>query len=660
VITILALAGCHADLPGSHGKNTPPPDQTGDPGTIPETNPVPAVCDAGDDVWVQRAFPLVLGRKTHGAHEVQIWSKLAAEQGRAAVIRALAKSNEYQAWWKIQLSDMVYASRTGIVDDSSCFETPKRPTHDGDIAAFLRHSSPDGDYGPDFNMADVLIDSLVADDISAVYQANLFAKYNFTDASNIFDPKDIETVVRDYQGDQLLTVYTDRNVSCMTCHNSEYSVTDDPDPALDRAWGRGPHFEQALFGSSFGPPNPDEFYAMSKGWGVTDSTAPLSFSYDNTTFNRHPWGIDGACGTFANKDPKYDYLGADTAFFGNDYGPGGSVFDLERLFDSGVTGLLDHGVSYDESTGSIDPGDAFAYLTGQNFVDQTWKLTFGSRLLLGYGMSRNQAQQQRLQALTDHFVTDGWSLTELLVDLTADPYFNAGTPQTCPSLDYGMDPVVDPYTVLNEGDLANNGVGELVHRQTARTLLRSLYDGLDWGQPSEYFGFNTFNNPEVDLQTALGVFHSDASPGFNGIDFQGALTWESNFYVCKNPNGTGAGYLRDLFDAGRNADATVEDVILALKDRLTSRGVFEDDTERQLVEDLMEMPLDTKLSAVDSVAFDRNFSLMCGALTQSPEFLMTIEPHAIGPIPALNPDEADDCTSFVGWTADAGITADCE
>jgi len=622
---------------------------------------VPPVCDAGDDVWVQRVFPMVLGRKPHGAHEVQIWSKLAAEQGRPAVIRALAKSPEYDGWWKTQLSDMVFASRVGFVDDSGCFENAELPKHDGDLSRFIRESPPDGDYGPVFNMADVIVDSLVADDISTVYQANLFAKYDFTDAVGcVVSLADVESVVRKYQGDQLLTVYLDRNVSCMSCHNSEFSVTDDPDPALDRAWGRGALFEKALFGDSSGPVVPDEFYAINKDYGFADSTGYFAYYDKADSYTHHVWGMNQKCGSFTRDDPKYDYLDVETSYFGHDFGPGGSTFDLDRLFRQGVDDMTDAGITIGDDA-SVDPGQAFAYLTAQNFVDQTWKLAFGNRLLLGYGMSRNQAQQQRLQALTDHFVSDGWSLSELLVDITSDPYFNAGTPETCDSQDYGMAPVVDPYSVMNEGDLANNGSGELVHRQTARTLLRSLYSALDWGQPTEFFsaGASYNGDTELALQEALGVFHSDTSPGFNGVDFQGSLTWESNFFVCTNPNGT-PGYLRDLFAYGRTKDATVEEEVLALKDRLTSHGEFDDDTERQLVEDLLQVPLDSKVAEVDEDTFARNFSLLCGVMTQSPEFLMTVEPEAPGPVPRLLPELAYDCQDFEAWTAAARIDATCE
>lgn len=617
---------------------------------------LPPTCDAGTDVWVQRVFPLVLGRKPHGAHEVQVWSRLAEEQGRAAVIRALAESPEYADWWRLQIGDMVAAQRTGITIDLGCFDVPLLATHDGSLTELVRSAGPTTDrYSADFNMADVILDALAADRISAVYQANLFAKFNLT-YTGALDTYENEVIARNQQGISLLEQYMDRNLACMSCHNSEYSVTDHPDPAFDRSWGRGPLFEKALFANSGGPLDPATFLAMNKGYGVTYN--PLYFNpADTTSYDVQPWGMNSACGSFSDDPLGRDYLDVEDAYFGGSHGPSGSVFDMESLLDDGVRQMEGVGVTFDEE-GTIDPGQAFAYLTAQHFVDQTWKLAFGSRLLLPYGLSRNAAQQERLQAATDHFVTDGWSLTELLVDITADPYFNAGLPETCVTQDYGMEPVIDPYTVFEEGPRAGNGPGELVHRQTGRTLLRSLYDGLGWGDPSEFFTFSLNAQDEEALQISLGVFHSDAQPGFNGMDFQGALVWEGAFYACSSPTGS-QGYLRSLYEAGLASDATVEDLVLGLKDRLLARATFEDDEERTLVANLLGLPLDLKIADADTTLLGKSFGLYCGVLTQSPEFAMTVEPRPSGPIPRLAPLLSQDCERFSTWTAAAGITAGC-
>lgn len=658
MITVLLLVSCKTD-PGTGPNDVPSVPGTIPPQTLPLDKPLPATCDAGTDVWVQRVFPLVLGRRPHGAAEVQMWARVADDQGRDTVIRALTGSPEYRKWWKVLLSDLVYASRSGLGEDSSCFDNPQLSLHDGSLTQFLRSNEPDlSRYERRFNMADVIVDGLVADDISTVYQANIFAKTNYTTTCAMFDEKEIENQIREYQGDQLLETYTDRNLQCMTCHNSEFSVTDDPDPARDRSWGVGAHFEKALFGASTGPVDPAEYYAMSRSYGVVYST--VYFGQGNYT--ERPWGMADTCGTFDRSPPNRDFLDHDTSFFGGSYGSDGSLWDIERTFSIGVDSLVASPLTIGDDQ-SVNAAQAFAYLTGQHFVDQTWKMAFGTRLLLPYGLSRNQYQQERLQNLTERFLSNGWSLTELLVDITADPYFNSGLPTTCVVDPYGMNPVVDPYSVENEGVLQGNGPGELVHRYTARTLLRSVYTALDYGDPDEYFGifsgFGFVNDDEL-LQRSLGVFHSDASPGFNGVDFQGMLAWEGQFYACVNPRPGSPGFLRELYDAGVTADGTVEDVVLSLKDRLLARGVFEDDEERELVENLMTVPLTSKVADVDDAVIGRNLGLLCGVLTASPEFVMTTEPRKSGPVPVLNFDVDTDCNNLAMLVGAAGEDVDCE
>jgi hypothetical protein len=47
-----------------------------------------------EDLWVQQLFPVMLGRRTHGAFEVQLWARLASLRGREVVLRALCCSTE--------------------------------------------------------------------------------------------------------------------------------------------------------------------------------------------------------------------------------------------------------------------------------------------------------------------------------------------------------------------------------------------------------------------------------------------------------------------------------------------------------------------------------------------------------------------------------------
>lgn len=643
MMSIIAVLACQSD---------PAPPEVDLPAA--EVPPAPATCDAGTEVWVQRVFPLLLGRRPHGAAEVRMWADFADDEGRDTAIRALAGSPEYRAWWKIVLSDLIAVSRSEIGRDADCFDRPRLSEHDGSLTRFLRTTPPEsGRFGREFGMADVVIDALVADDLSTVYQANLFAKMNFTRSCG-GSVEEAEQGIRLSQGEQLLLLYTDRDTSCMTCHNSEFSVTDNPDPALDRAWGVPARFEEALFGASSGPADPADFYAMSRSYGlVRNIDVDIGGEID---YDRNPWGMDDSCGEFERSPPNFDVLGHGTSFFGWEYGSAGTVWEIERTFAAGVDALAAGPLEIGDDL-TVDPAQAFVYLTGQHLVDETWKLAFGKRLLLPYGLSRNRYQQERLQGYTDRFLADGWSLSELLVDITADPYFNTGLPTTCEVEPYGMLPVIDPYTVEYEGELANNGPGELVHRFAGRVLQRTLYDSLGYGEPREYFPHD--QSREEDLQRSLGIFLSDGSPGFDAIDFQGLLAWEREYYLCAGPPGSSGGFLEELREAAVAEGRTVEDAALSLKDRLLARGVFEDEVERDRVRGLMAVPLTTLVSEVDPAVFERNLGLFCGVLTASPEFVLTIEPRPSGPVPTLRFDVARDCTNLVTLAAALGIEAFC-
>jgi hypothetical protein len=313
-------------------------------------------------------------------------------------------------------------------------------------------------------------------------------------------------------------------------------------------------------------------------------------------------------------------------------------------------------ISPDESV----PGDqALTYLTAQHVVDQVWKYGMGAGLTIPYGFSRNQAQEEQLEDLTDQFVTDGWSLKELLVSIAMNPAFNDGLPETCGARPYGLDPLVNPYSVEDPNpDLQGNGPGDLVHRLFARSLIRSVRDELEWPGATEYFGYYTAD-PDFDLELAMGVFLSQSVAGFNGTDFQGALSWEKRFATCSDP-----AYPHDFMQRATSsaiaADATVEQLALAVKDRLTARGVWEDDEERELAENLLGVPLDSKVSELARGSLDRNLGLFCGVITLSPDFFLTVEPRQPGPVPSLPLDYDLDCQKLVGLLDLQGIEVTCD
>jgi hypothetical protein len=660
-VVVLLAASCGTAVAPS---DSPPPasDPTAAPGvrgvgSVSATRPLPDTCDAGTEIWVQRVLPLVLGRKPHGAAEVKIWSSVAEAYGRETVVRALTEDDGYLEFWKAMVSDMIKASRSGPDEDLTCFQSPKLLAHDGSLTEYIRtHAPDDGAFKPRFDMADVVIDALVADDLGPVWQANVFARTNYIAiCTNQPPPREVEEQRRVALGDEFLETYPNRSLTCIACHNSEFSVTDNSDPALDHTWGVPALFEKALFGDSAGPIDADTYYAMHRFANVVKDQVAFG---DPGSYPLQPWGMDESCGSFARNPPRQDYLSVDTSYFGADYGTQGSLFDLEAMLRTGADAMNGTmiAIAPDESVGG---DEALSYLTGQHIVDQVWDYAMGAGLTIPYGFSRNEAQQRQLQELTDQFVSDGWSLRELLVSIATNPLFNDGLPGTCGSAPYGADPIVNPYSADDpDPTVHGNGAGDLVHRQFARALIRSARDELEWPVATEYFG-NSTTDPDYDLEVALGVFLSRSISGFNGTDFQGALSWEQKFATCSDPAYPG-GFMARVKRSADQADATVEQLALAVKDRLTARGVFEDDEERDLTEDLLGVPLPTKVADVDPVALDRNLGLYCGVLTLSPDFFVTLEPRAPGPVPALPLAYDVDCRNMVDLLALEGITATCD
>ncbi len=665
MILLLTLFSCGGDVvkPGNPPGTDDPPivDGTTTPPepTVPVEPELPESCDAGDEIWVQRVFPLVLGRRAEGAAEVGMWTEMVRLHGRAETVRALSRDGAFQQHWKSFLLDTLKVARTGADFDADCWEYGDLAVHDGSLAEFVRDTDADEDmFGKPWNMADLTIDALVLDDISVLYRANVFARTNYVPyCGNNTGPEQIEGERRVALGDDFLSTYTNRNLTCVTCHNSEYSVTDDVDPALDRTWGEPALFEKAMFGDSYGPTDVDGFYSAFKFEGVVQDEFGGGGGGD---FTAEPWGWAQSCGQFDRKPPVNDFLGIGDGYFLGDISAKTSLWEVEASLQEGIDDLGATGLVI-EADGTVSPEQALAWLTAKNLVDQVWTVAFGRALTLPYGFSRNEPQQVRLQALTEQFATDGWSLRELLVGISTDPYFNAGLPATCGGPAYGMDPVVDPYTPDDpDPAIQGNGPGDLVHRHRARTLLQSANHALGWGDPEAFFNAGGFADAgEEDLQEAVGVFLSSAQAGFNGIDFQGLLAWESTYGLCSDDS-VPRDMIAQVMADGVAQSATVEDAALTIKDRLVGRGSWEDADETADVEALLGTSLSTPLADLSAGSpVPRNLRLFCGLLTVSPEFQLAGEPQPVGPIPKIDLGRGLACDRLVELWDRQGVDVDC-
>lgn len=661
----------------------------------------PEVCDAGDEAWVQRVIPLLWGRKAQGSTEVRLWAEVAREHGRDVAARAMTRSDDYVDRWQDWITDALMVARTGDRDHSACFSEPVLPDDRGELATWLATTPADGAEWPEpFNMADVLRSGLHADDVSGAWRVNLFARLARPVQGANVGPYELEESRRQAFGETFQHSYLNRDVVCLSCHNSEFSVTDAADPAEDHHWPIPGLFEQALYGSSFGIDEPTAF-AVFRYADLLGGDAAVEA----------PWGIDERCGRFAGPGSLTEDLLGHEGYFIEAFGEAGSTWDVERALDLGVTALAEDGLQV-AGDGTVDGPEAFAWLVGQSVADQVWEEATGERLTISNYFSRNEDQRDRLQELTSTFVEARWSLRALLVAVVTDPYFNAGAPESCAADPYGMAPVVNPWSVSDDDALRRgNGPGDLAHRHTARTLIRSVHASLGWSQPET---FPASSDPVFVLEAALGAFLRESQPGFNGTDFQGALAFESTYGACQPPDvggakngcevtlgyggcascdcqgcacaldpyccdvqwdeacvelcnvdcgGCGGGLAEEradtvdrLLEEAAARGLLVRDVVEALKDHLIADGALEAE-EEALVASLLGGPLDRPVGEAADLA--ANLRVYCGVLLLSPDYFLALDPGPAGVAPAIVLDAAVICASARALLALEGVELSC-
>ena len=657
-------------------------------------------CDAGDAAWVQRVLPLVWGRQAHGSAEVLAWVAAVEAGGRPAVVEALTRDPAYLEHQTQVFMDALQVAQAGSRVDHSCWGTALLPDDDGALAARLATSGPEEGAAGTYTMVDVLHSALRHDDLSVVYRAALFARLHKPVTGANVGPLELEENRRIELGDQFFDVWLHRDLDCMPCHNGAYSSTDDPDPALDRTWQVPGLFEQALLGVDGGIDTP-EAYAV--------------FRYDPlvgaVSDGVSPFGLHG-CGTVSPPgwgDP--DLLGHD-AYFITALGTEGSVWDVEAAVRVGVDALRDRGHQWAADESPSGP-EAVAWLMGEAIVEQVWVEAIGAPLTLAHRFPRNAEQRDRLQSLTDHFVREGFSLRTLLTDVTLDPVFNAGLPDTCGADPYGLPPVIDPFSVENvEPELQGNGPGERVRRWPGRVLVRSAYSAMGWPQPPL---IPTEDDPILDVYEGIGVSMRRSQPRLDGVDFQGLLAWENHVGACSLPpteegsadgctatpatpgcgncgcqgctcaldpyccsvqwddacveiceddcGGCGVPPVEDSVDrllAGAiERDATVRELVAALEDRLLSDQALTAGAP-ELSEAVLGIPLDhTVAEAVADPEFEPAVRLLCGALLRTPDFLMELERGEPPAVPRLALDVAEACARMEARMAEVGVDVAC-
>jgi hypothetical protein len=231
----------------STGCTTEPEEPAVEPAT-----PEGELTDAGDEAFVRRALPLVLGRAPRGIAEVELLAELASDIGREELVRTLATHDEYRGRWQEVLYDHLRVNRADFRGNRECYGRFGISPDDGSLAAWIRDHGPDDVPGPGlqhWTMRDLVHSALALDDLSVLWRAQLFASlaqdFEASDAENAVEVQ--QNVAEIFERRAL-----GRDLECAPCHNSEWSITGHEDPARDRTWEIPGHFEAAVFGSPDG------------------------------------------------------------------------------------------------------------------------------------------------------------------------------------------------------------------------------------------------------------------------------------------------------------------------------------------------------------------------------------------------------------------------
>jgi hypothetical protein len=282
--------------------------------------------DAGEYAFARQVAPKIYGRKAKGYDEVKLIGDLSALIGREATVRAMMAQTEFVDHWTEHFVDRMRVHREGPKAQTTCFaETVETAGNDPRLAAWIRDQFAFGS-GPamcggapcgTFTMTDVIRSALLLDDLSPAYRAYLFPLVNKPPTGNEID----EANKRDELFSTFETVYLTRKNSCLTCHNSAFSLSG-PESYWNRThpiWGL---WEKAVYGAHVGR-EPRELHSV--------------FRTDIRSGSLQPWGMSSACGSFRTSIPNDTLLQTgEEAYLSGSHGRQGSVFGVDIQLAFGV------------------------------------------------------------------------------------------------------------------------------------------------------------------------------------------------------------------------------------------------------------------------------------------------------------------------------------
>lgn len=669
-----------------------------DPQTGPEPVPTFDQCDSEPAAFVRDASLALLGRRPASQREVDAYVALyqqaakaredeaTTEDPRAVVARALLAGPERLPRWTAHFMDALRVTRTDDQTQERCWGTARMDTVETDLALLVRdHAAGDINNPVPFSMLDLARSAVAADDPTVIYRAHLFALVSQPiTAANVPDVE-AELARREDFGATFDAAYLNRDIVCLGCHNSEASITDAEDPALDRHWPLAGHVDRAVFGLATGG-DPVQAHAVFRVDGFLDNGG-----------SRRPWGMGSECGRFnspAGVGPDPAGVSGRLASLSGDRL---TVFDLDAAFKRGFDALRGGALTVGADGAIADPDAAIAYMVATGIVESVWREVVGTPLTIANYFPRNQAARDVLQQLTDRFVASGFSLDALLVAIVTSDYFSRKPPEAaCGAGPYIYPAVYDPW-VTSDTDPARrqNGPGDAVAPLSARTLLSAAYAALEWPAPSneqfpsdeegceelsctqleqacefgsccvtydvECQGLPPLADPEeLPFLRAVGAFLKSGDRGFRGLDFQARLAWEDRFAVCAKPARVmGDDFIdRAVALAWTTPDATVADVAALLKDRLLGEPPPEPTAEGPALEALLGQPLTAPATSLSVTAARR----LCGVLLSSPQFVLqgvAGRGLAAAPTLVLPTDEFDPTCARIAAAPPVGWTVTC-